>query len=297
MSEFELLRNVAIGQYLPRESVLHRLDPRVKLLGTILLMAALMGQRRPAMLLVGLLLVGGLFLLARAPLGHALRGLRPLLPLFFIVLVLQLFFYPHRQAVAAGSPALWQWGRFVLSGEGMIALAAMLLRMAALALVLTLLTSIADVTGLVHGVEGLLRPFQRLRLPAHEVSMVLVVALRFVPLLTREMERLMKAQAARGADFGRGRGGVIKRVRRTFPLLIPLFITTLRRAEELAVAMEARGYVGGKGRTHLVRLRFRPADLLALGVAAGASVGLFLVNLGPAERAVIDWLRHLLSGP
>jgi energy-coupling factor transport system permease protein len=295
MSEFEVLRFLALGQYLPTSSILHRLDPRVKLTGAGLLMLVLMLRSGPGVALLGFGLALALLGLARIPLGHALRGLRPLLPLFLIALVLQLLLYPHRQAITAGSLALIAWGRVVVSGAGVVSLLAMLLSMADIVLLLTLLTAIADVTDIVHGIEGILQPFQRLGLPAHEFSLVLVVALRFVPLLGQEMERLLKAQAARGADFGRGRGGVVQRVRQVLPLLIPLFVAALRRAEELAVAMEARGYVGGRGRTSLVHLRMRWADLAALGLIVGLSAALLAVNLGPAEQAAALWLRELLG--
>jgi energy-coupling factor transport system permease protein len=294
MSEFEVLRSIAIGQLVPTGSVLHRLDPRVKLTGTALLMLPLMARAGPTVALVGLLLVLGLLLLARFPLGHALRGLRPLLPLFAFVLILQLLFYPHQQAIAAGSLPLWQWGSLAISGASVVALVTMLLRMVAIVLLLTLLTGIADTSDLAHGVEGILRPLQRLGLPAHESSLVLVVALRFIPLLGRELERLLKAQAARGAEMGRGRGGPVQRVRRTFPLLVPLFVATLRRAEELALAMEARGYVGGRDRTTLVHLQMRPADVVALLIVLGVCGALLVVDFGPAEQALALWLRGVV---
>jgi len=290
MSDFEVLRSIAIGQYFPTGSALHRLDPRVRLTGVVLLLLALMVNPGPAVGLLGIALALGLLLTAHAPLGHALRSLRPLLPLFALVLVLQLLFYPHAAAVAAGSPLLWQWGPIWISAASLIGALAMLLRMVAIVLLLTLLTAIADTTDLVHAVEGMLRPFQRLRLPAHELALVLVVALRFIPLLGQELERLMKAQAARGADFGRGRGGLIRRVRHIFPLVIPLFVLALRRAEELALAMEARGYSGGHGRTSLVCLHMQPADFLALGAALAIGAALFAVGFGQVEQTIAPWL-------
>lgn len=290
MSDFEVLRSIAIGQYFPTGSLLHRLDPRVRLTGVVLLLLALMVNPSPAVALLGIVLALGLLLLARAPLGHALRSLRPLLPLFGVVLALQLLFYPHEAAVAAGSPLLGRWGPIWISAASLVGALAMALRMVAVVLLLTLLTAIADTTDLVHAVEGMLRPFQRLYLPAHELALVLVVALRFIPLLGQELERLMKAQAARGADFGRGRGGFIRRVRRTFPLIIPLFVLALRRAEELALAMEARGYAGGRGRTCWVRLHMQPADFLALGAALFLGATLFAVGLGRIERSIVPWL-------
>ncbi len=295
MSEFEVLRFLAIGRYLPTGSILHRLDPRVKLTSVGLLMLALMLRAGPAVVLVGLLLALALLALARFPWAYALRGLRPLLPLFLVAPLLQLLFYPHRQAVAEGSLAIFSWGPVVISGAGLISLGVLLLSMVDVVLLLTLLTAIADVTEVVHGIEGMLRPWQRLGLPAHEVALVLTIALRFVPLLGEELERLMKAQAARGADFGRRRGGLLRRVRGVLPLLVPLFLAALRRAEELAVALEARGYVGGKGRTHLVRLRMRPADVAALVLAVVVVVALWIVDLGPVEQAAALGLRGLLG--
>jgi energy-coupling factor transport system permease protein len=296
MSEFEVLRFVAIGQYIPTGSILHRLDPRVKLTGVALLALALTLRATPTLAVLGLGLVLALLALARVPLSHALRGLRPLLPLFLIALVLQVLFYPHREAVAGGSLELLAWGPVVVSGAGLVVLGATLLAMVDVVLLLTLLTAIADVSDITHGIEGLLHPFQRVGFPAHELSLVLVVALRFVPLLGQELERLMKAQAARGGDFGRWRGGLVQRIRRTLPLLVPLFVAALRRSEELVVAMEARGYTGGKGRTSLVRLQMRPTDIAALVLSIGVCAAFFLVDFGPAEHALALWLRGLLTG-
>lgn len=296
MSEFEVLRFLAIGQYLPTGSILHRLDPRVKLAGVALVALVFILRASPALALFGLGLALALLALARIPLLHALRGLRPLLPLFLIALVLQTLFYPHRDAIAAGSLALLEWGPVIISGAGMAVLGAMLLAMVDIVLLLTLLTAIADVSEVTHGIEGLLQPFQRLGFPAHELSLVLVVTLRFVPLLGQEMERLMKAQAARGGDFGRWRGGLIQRIRRTLPLLVPLFVAALRRSEELTVAMESRGYAGGRGRTSLVHLQMRLADAVALVLSIGTCVLLFVVDFGPVEHALALWLRGLLTG-
>lgn len=296
MSEFDVLRFLAIGQYLPSGSVLHRLDPRVKLTGIALFALALMLLASPTRALLGLVLALALLAAARVPLGHALRGLRPLLPLFVIALVLQVLFYPHREAVAAGSLAVLAWGPVVVSGAGLVGLGTMLLAMVDVVLLLTLLTAIADVSDITHGIEGLLRPLQRLGFPAHELSLMLVVALRFVPLLGQELERLLKAQAARGGDFGRRQGGIGQRVRRTLPLLVPLFLAALRRSEELVEAMESRGYTGGKGRTNLVRLQLRPADAVALFLVGCVGLLFLAVDFGPAEESVAHWLRGLLTG-
>jgi energy-coupling factor transport system permease protein len=136
-------------------------------------------------------------------------------------------------------------------------------------------------TELTHGVEHLLRPLQQIGLPAHEFALTVVIALRFIPLLALEAERIAKAQASRGADYGGGRMNVLKRARRLLPLLIPLFVAALRRAETLALAMEARCYTGGRGRTHLIRLSARFSDALAVGAA-------LLLTLAPLAATWVD---------
>jgi energy-coupling factor transport system permease protein len=274
MSDFEIMRYLAIGQYMPTGSVLHRLDPRVKLLATVVITVTFMAQKRIEMITIGLMSVVTLFLVARINLRYALRSLIPLLPLFAFVLILQLLFYPHKQALESGGAILWRWKGIMISLASLVSIGTMALRMVAIVLLFTLFTSLADVSDLTHGVDGLLSPFQRMGFPAHEVALVLVVAFRFVPLLGQELERLLKAQAARGGKFSRGWG--LQRIRQTFPLFIPLFVAALRRAEELAVAMEARGYSGGRGRTRLVNLRMRLTDWLSLIIVLAACVMTFL---------------------
>ena len=276
MSDFEIMRFLAIGQYVPTGSILHRLDPRVKLLATVLITATFMAQKRITMLAFGLLGVLILFFLAKINMRHAVRSLIPLLPLFAFVLILQLVFYPHKQTIEAGGAVLWHWKGMLISLSSLLMMGSMALRMVAIVLLLTLFTSLADVSDLTHGVDGLLRPFQRIGLPAHEVALILLVTFRFVPLLGQELERLLKAQAARGGEFSRGWG--IKRIRQTFPLFVPLFVAALRRAEELAVAMEARGYAGGRGRTRLVVLYMRLVDWLSLIVVFVACAMTFIIS-------------------
>jgi energy-coupling factor transport system permease protein len=179
---------------------------------------------------------------------------------------------------------LWQWRWIAITSMDMSAAAVSLVRFVALILGLSLFSFSTSTTELAHGTERLLRPLQRLGLPAHECSLMLVIALRFVPLLALEAERIAKAQASRGADGGRGRSGrgkmnpqavnPFKRARRMLPLLVPLFVIALRRAETLALAMEARCYTGGKGRTHLIRLEARWSDGLAILLVAILVAGL-----------------------
>jgi energy-coupling factor transport system permease protein len=262
MSDFDVMRFLAIGQCVPTGSILHRLDPRVKLLALVMAITALMAQQRLGLLGLGLFIMLVLYIIAMVDLRYALRGLVPLLPLFGFVLVLQLLFYPHRQVIEAGGILIWRWKSIWISWASIVSIAAMAVRMVAIVLLLTLYTSIADISDLTHGVDGLLQPFQRFGFPSHELALMVVISFRFVPLLGQELERLMKAQAARGGEFGRGWG--LQRIRRLFPLFVPLFIAALRRSEELAIAMEARGYTGGRGRTRLVSLHMRSTDWLAL---------------------------------
>jgi energy-coupling factor transport system permease protein len=275
MSDFEVMRFLTIGQYMPTGSVLHRLDPRVKLLATVIMTATFMAQTRIEILGIALICVMILYGLAKINLKYSLRSLIPLLPLFVFVLILQLLFYPHRQALQAGQAILLQWKGILVSWASIISMGSMALRMVAIVLLLTLFTSLADVSDLTHGVDGLLRPFQRIGLPAHEVALVILVAFRFVPMLGQELERLLKAQTARGGEFSRGWG--LQRIRQTFPLFVPLFVSALRRAEELAVAMEARGYAGGRGRTRMITLRMRYQDWLVLFVVLSLCVLSFIL--------------------
>jgi energy-coupling factor transport system permease protein len=262
MSDFEVMRFLAIGQYVPTGSVLHRLDPRVKLLATVIITITFMALRHIGTLSIGLAGVLTLYMVARVSLRYALRSLIPLAPLFGFVLILQVIFYPHQQALEAGGEMLWRWKEIIISWASILSMGTMAVRMVAIVLLFTLFTCLADVSDITHGIDGLLHPFQRIGLPAHEVALVFVVAFRFVPMLGQELERIMKAQAARGGEFSRGWG--VKRIRQTFPLFVPLFVAALRRAEELAVAMEARGYSGGRGRTRLIMLKMRAIDWLAI---------------------------------
>jgi energy-coupling factor transport system permease protein len=265
MSELELLRNITIGQYLPTDSPIHRLDPRVKLVGGVLLLAAVMFNSSGVGLALALLAILSVLALARIPLRHALRGLRSAWPFFVMVALLQLLLYPHARS-AAESNTLLQWGPLMITSASLYLLAILLGRLMALILLVSELTFCTTITELSHGTERLLRPLQRVGMPAHELALVLTLTLRFLPLLAQEMERLIKAQTSRGADFGGSRWNFVQRARRMFPLLIPLFVTSLRRAEDLIQAMETRCYLGGKGRTHLIQLQAQPIDFIALAL-------------------------------
>jgi len=287
-SEFEFLGRTTIGQYLPTGSVLHRLDPRVKLCMGLLLIIATIGTRSLAGLAILLAAVVLGLRLARISLRFALSGLRPMLPFLLLLALLQVFAIPQ---YTSGSAVLWRWHFLVITSGGLLAGALLIGRFCVLVLGISLFSFATSTTELTHGIEHLLLPLQRFGLPAHEFALVVTIAMRFLPILAAETERLMKAQASRGADFGRGRGGLLQRARRLLPLLIPLFLVSLRRADDLVEAMEARCYMGGKGRSHLIRLRAQPADFGALSLSL--AVSLFVIGLGTANADA--WLWRFLT--
>ena len=275
-SEFELLRSVTLGQYLPTGSPLHRADPRVKLVAGMLLVAAVTATSSLAGLTLALILVVTGFAVARIPIGYALSGIKPMIPFLILLALLQMLVIPQNDQ---NTVVLWRWWFIAITVRDFIAAALLLLKFAVLVWGISLLSFTTTTTELTHGTEHLLRPLQRVGLPAHEFALMLNIALRFVPLLAQESERLMKAQASRGADFGGGRRlNFVQRMRKMLPLLVPLILSTLQRAEDLILAMEARCYTGGKGRTHLIHLQAQPSDyailaliviILAAAVAAG----------------------------
>lgn len=277
-SEFELLRTVTLGQYLPMASVLHRTDPRVKLAAGVLLVAAVTATSSLAGLALVMILVIAGFAVARIPIGYALSGIKPMLPVLALLGVFQAIAIPQNDV---HTTVYWHWAFITLTARDVIAVALLFGKFAALVWGLSLLSFTTSTTELTHGTEHLLRPLQRIGLPAHEFALTVNVALRFVPLLAQETQRLMKAQASRGADFGGGRRlNFIQRFRKLLPLLVPLILATLQRAEDLILAMEARCYTGGKGRTHLVHFHARAEDyallalvvvILAAAVAAGVN--------------------------
>jgi energy-coupling factor transport system permease protein len=262
VQDFEMLSNLSFGQYVPAESSIHKLDPRVKLLGALFLLAALVGSTSFYAMLLAIAVLLTVSHLASVSLSYALNALRPVWPFMLILVVFQLFFFPGLSE--AGCQTVWQWSFLHITTCSVYLALVSLARFIALMLLINLLALSTSLNEITHGAEHLLRPLGHIGLPANELALVLAISLRFVPLLAEETERIMKAQAARGADFGRGRWGFVQRARRLLPLLIPLFITSLDRAEDMAVAMEARCYGGSKGRSHWVQFRARTSDYVAL---------------------------------
>ena len=247
-----MLKDITIGQYYPVQSFLHRLDPRTKLICLFLYMVGLfMIKDLPAfsyLLLFTILIIAG----SGVPLRVLLKGLKPMWLLLLLTMVLNFF-------MAAEGDALWQWRFLKITEAGLTRGVFMALRLVLLLNVTALLTLTTTPILLTDGLESVMK---RCFIPmAHELAMMMTIALRFIPTLIDEADRIMKAQIARGADFETG--GLVKKAKSLIPLLIPLFVSAFRRADELAMAMEARCYRGGEGRTRLRQLRFGPADYAA----------------------------------
>lgn len=262
-NEFEFLRGLPFGPYLPVDSPLHRLDPRTRILLAALIMAALIFARSPAGLLVGLAAILAGWWAARVPFEPLLRGWRAALPFLLFLAALQVVL----RAGGRGEPALIVVGPLAASAADLLAAAALLLRFLAFVAVLGLAAASLSESDLTHGLEALLRPLAALRLPVYDLIAVIQVTLRYFPLLAQTAERIAKAQAARGADWSPAGWNLVHRVRQVVPLIVPLFVISLRRAENMALAMDARGYGSLPSRTSMVTLRYRLADGAA--IAAG----------------------------
>lgn len=248
-----ILRNITIGQYFPGNSAVHRLDPRSKLLlafGFIIALFAIDSGAAYLVLGAATLLV---IMVSTVPLRMILRGLRPILVIVSLTLVMHVF--------TTQEGVLWfKLGFLRIYSGGVLTGLMLAFRLVLLVMATSIMTLTTSPISLTDGIESLLRPFKRIGVPAHELAMMMTIALRFIPTLIEEAEKIMKAQLARGADFESG--GLIKRAKALLPLLIPLFISAFRRADELAMAMEARCYRGGDSRTKYKVLKYTSLDLM-----------------------------------
>ena len=258
-----MMKNITMGQYYPVDSFVHRLDPRMKIILTILMIVAVFMVHS----LVGYAIVlGFVYLTARmanVPFKMLIKGLKPLRLILILTFVLNLFFN-------SGETVLFHWSFITLTAEGLSTAVHYTLRLGFLVLGTSLLTLTTSPVTLADGIELLLSPFKRFHFPAHELAMMMTIALRFIPTLLEEADKIMKAQMARGADFESG--NLMARAKAMIPLLVPLFVSAFRRAGDLAMAMEARCYHGGENRTRLRVLRITRNDYLAL-----AAVGVLIL--------------------
>ena len=264
--------NITLGQYYPGNSFIHRLDPRTKILSTLLLIVAVflantaVGYAALCAMVLFIILVSGL------PFMLVLKSVKPLL--FIIVLTLVL-----HAVMGQGEHVLYQWKFIKVTEEGLQLGVQMAMRLILLLMISSILTFTTSPIVLTDGIEALLRPFRVIGVPAHELAMMMTIALRFIPTLMEETDRIIKAQTARGADFSGG--NLLVRAKNMLPILVPLFISAFRRADDLAVAMEARCYRGGEGRTRMHQLAYRSGDVMAF-VFAFAMIGLLaFLRWGP----------------
>ena len=254
-----MLKDVTLGQFFPGTSIVHRLDPRCKLLMTVVYIAALFTAENYVSYAAMLVVTGVCIALSRIPLKVILRGLKPLWIIIALTAVLNMFFTPGRELVS-----FW---KITITYEGLVRAVFMVLRITMLIAGTFLLTYTTSPIALTDAMEILFGPLKKLKVPVHEMSMMMSMALRFIPTLIEETDKIMSAQKARGADFESG--NIIQRVKNMVPLLVPLFISAFRRANDLALAMEARCYHGGEGRTQMKPLAYEKRDYLAYLVVAG----------------------------
>ena len=260
------LKDITLGQYFPGNSPIHTLDPRAKLVALICYIVALfLGQWfvTYALLLAVLAVVVAV---STVSVKALLRGMKPVLFILIFTAVLNIFYTP-------GEPLVSFW-IFTITKEGIVHAFFMVVRIMMLISCTFLLTYTTSPLALTDGLESLMGPLKKLHVPVHELSMMMSIALRFIPTLIEETDKIMSAQRARGADFDSG--NLIQKAKALIPLLVPLFISAFRRADELATAMECRCYHGGEGRTRMKQLHYRPCDILfmlgALAVAVGIGV-------------------------
>ena len=254
-----MIRDITIGQHFPGNSPVHRFDPRLKLVLTIVYIAVLFAASNPLGLALSVVFLMAMYGVAKIPLKMIGRSLKPILPIIVFTAVLNVFF-----VAGEGEAPLFQWGFVTIYAAGIRYAVIMSVRVAALIAGTSLLTYTTSPIVLTDAIEALLRPLNKLHFPVHELAMMMSIALRFIPTLIEETDKIMNAQKARGAMLDTGK--LTERVKALVPVLIPLFISAFRRADELAMAMECRCYRGGEGRTRLKVLRCCRQDYIDLAV-------------------------------
>ena len=254
-----MLKDITLGQYFPGKSPVHRMDPRAKLILLIVYIVALFtaGGFLSYALIVGFL--SSVIYVSKIPLKSIVRGMKPLLVILVFTGVLNLFF-------TEGQTVILRIWKLTITLEGLVRAIFMISRIMLLITGTFLLTYTTSPIALTDGLESLLGPLKKLRVPVHELSMMMCIALRFIPTLIEETDKIMSAQKARGADFETG--SLMDRAKALIPILVPLFISAFRRADELATAMECRCYQGGEGRTKMKLLRYHLEDFLSYGAGA-----------------------------
>lgn len=262
-----MIRDITIGQYYPADSSLHRLDPRVKFIGTFLFLISLFVADSFWGYILATCFLGGIILLSKVPVKFMVKGLKPLFIILLITVAFNLFLIPGKE--------VWSLGFLTITVEGIQQAVKIGIRLIYLVMGSSVMTLTTTPNQLTDGLERILRPLNRIRVPVHEISMMMSIALRFIPILMEETDKIMKAQIARGADFETG--NLIQKAKNMIPLLVPLFISAFRRADDLAMAMEARCYHGGDNRTQMKPLVYHRRDYAAYVISVlylGADIAL-----------------------
>ncbi len=252
-----MLRDITIGQYYPAESLIHRLDPRTKIAMTFVFIISLFLSTSLVVYGVVGLILFSVVRISQVPFSYMIKGLKSIVVLIMFTVVINIFLEP-------GQMVILNLGFAKITVEGLIAAASMAFRLIMLIIGSSLLTLTTSPIDLTDAIERLLKPLEKIKVPAHEIAMMMTIALRFIPILLEETDKIMKAQMARGADFESG--GLVKKAKSLVPLLVPLFISAFRRADDLALAMEARCYRGGLGRTKMKKLSYKRVDFVWYGL-------------------------------
>ncbi|MBR6995608.1 MAG: energy-coupling factor transporter transmembrane protein EcfT [Ruminococcus sp.] len=264
-----MLRDITIGQYFPGDSVIHKLDPRFKIVITILYIVMLFSGGNYLCLAVGAVFTIGAILLSKIPLKMFVKSVKPLFIFLMITAVINLFFMSRGNV-------LLHWKFIKITDEGVHTSVFMVIRIVLLIMGSSLLTYTTSPITLTDAIERLLSPLRKIKFPVHELAMMMSIALRFIPTLIEETDKIMSAQKARGAEIDTG--SFTTRAKNLISILVPLFISAFRRADELATAMECRCYHGGEGRTRLRQLKSAPRDYIALGVTALFLAGVIVLG-------------------
>ncbi len=263
-----MLRDITLGQYYPIDSIIHRLDPRLKILASFAYIIALFIVKNIETYTLVIAFLASIIFLSKVPLKYIIKGLKPILLIIVLTFGINIFM--------TQGELLYRVGPFKITREGIEMAIFMSFRLIFLIIGTSLLTLTTPPIELTDGIERCLNPFKRFGVPAHELAMMMTIALRFIPTLLEETDKIMKAQMARGADFESG--NLVKRAKSLIPLLVPLFIGAFRRADDLAMAMEARCYRGGKNRTRMKQLKFSTRDYVATAVVSGFVAFIFIIS-------------------
>lgn len=264
-----MIRDITIGQYYPAQSRIHRLDPRVKIVCTLLFLISLFIQNSFLGYVIATIFLTLVIRLSKVPLKYILKGLKPIVILLMFTVVMNLF-------LTRGGETLFHFWIFTVTENGLRVSVFMAVRLMYLVTGSSIMTFTTSPNGLTDGMEKLLHPLNKINVPVHEVAMMMSIALRFIPILLEETDKIMKAQIARGADFESG--NIIQRAKAMIPILVPLFVSAFRRANDLAMAMEARCYHGGEGRTKMKPLKYKAGDRIAYLITVVYLAAIFVIG-------------------